>query len=26
MKHSGFIEIDGQTVRRPKRRLGHRHS
>ena len=25
MKHSGFIEIDGQTIRRAKRCLGHRH-
>ena len=25
MKHSGFIEIDGEVIRRTGRRVGHRH-
>jgi hypothetical protein len=25
MRHSGFIEVDGDVVHRTKRRLGHRH-
>jgi hypothetical protein len=25
MRHSGFIEVDGEIVRRTKRRPGHRH-
>lgn len=26
MKHSGFIELDGETVRRTGRRVGRRHA